>query len=248
MTNPVDAIDADSGTGRIDPLIEARQAARQAAAPTGADGATFAALVERAAGHRPGNLVDDLPTGRAAESWARWQPPSGALGTRSVPDAASSLAGASATNPTLGLGSIGNHSTGVVFPQAQSVGEAVVNAAATHLGVPYLWGGTDAEHGFDCSGLIQDAYRQIGVELPKWSRHQATMGVEVPSIDAAKPGDILTFGQPVNHVALYVGDGKMLHAPRTGEVVKIEEIDRPINSIRRVVDGASGLSGLNTSP
>lgn len=248
MTTPVDAIDAGAGSGRVDPLADARQAARRTASPVGAGPDTFAALVERAAGDRPGNLVDDLPSGRAAESWSRWQPPKGALGTRSVAGAAGSLSAAGASNPALGRGSIGNHASGAVFPQAQSVGEAVVNAAATHLGVPYLWGGTDAEHGFDCSGLIQDAYRQIGVELPKWSRHQATMGVEVSSIDAAKPGDILTFGEPVNHVGLYVGDGKMLHAPRTGEVVKIEEIDRPINSIRRVVDGASGLSSLNPSP
>ncbi len=119
---------------------------------------------------------------------------------------------------------------------ARSAGQAVVEAARDHLGVPYLWGGTDAEHGFDCSGLVQDAYRRIGVEMPKWSRHQAEMGVEVPSLDEAVPGDVLTFGQPVSHVALYVGDGKMLHAPRTGEVVKIEAIDRPINSIRRIVD------------
>lgn len=117
------------------------------------------------------------------------------------------------------------------------VGAAVVAAASKHLGVPYLWGGTDAHNGFDCSGLVQDAYRQVGVEMPKWSRHQATMGVEVDSIDQAAPGDVLTFGQPVSHVALYVGDGQMLHAPKTGEVVKIEAIDRPIASIRRIVSG-----------
>lgn len=241
MTNPVDTIDA--GSGRIDPLVDALRTARPTG-PSSADGATFAALVERASGHRPGDLVDDLPTGRAAESWARWQPPSGALGTRSA------AAAAGVTGSATGLGQFGPltgpHATGSVFPMAATAGEAAVNAAATHLGVPYLWGGTDAEHGFDCSGLIQDAYRHIGVELPKWSRHQATMGVEVPSIEAARPGDILTFGQPVNHVALYVGDNKMLHAPRTGEVVKIEEIDRPINSIRRVVDGV-GTGGLGTA-
>lgn len=121
-------------------------------------------------------------------------------------------------------------------PDARTAsGQSVVNAAMTHLGVPYLWGGTDPEHGFDCSGLVQDAYRQVGVEMPKWSRNQATMGVEVGSIEDALPGDVLTFGEPVTHVALYVGDGRMLHAPKTGEVVKIEAINRPINSIRRIV-------------
>lgn len=119
--------------------------------------------------------------------------------------------------------------------QAATPGEAVVAAAEKYLGVPYLWGGTDPDKGLDCSGLIQLAYRQAGVDIPKWSRNQATMGVEVDSIDQALPGDILTFGHPVTHVALYVGDGKMLHAPKRGEVVKVEAIDRPIGSIRRII-------------
>ncbi|MCP3989777.1 MAG: transglycosylase SLT domain-containing protein [Actinomycetia bacterium] len=130
---------------------------------------------------------------------------------------------------------------------ASPAGQAVVEAGTTHLGVPYLWGGTDAEHGFDCSGLVQDAYRQIGVELPKWSRHQATMGVEVASLDEALPGDIVAFGEPVSHVGLYVGDGKMLHAPKTGEVVKVETIDRKIASIRRVVTPAAPTMGPMSS-
>jgi cell wall-associated NlpC family hydrolase len=126
-----------------------------------------------------------------------------------------------------------------------TAGQAVVEAGKTHLGVPYLWGGTDAENGFDCSGLVQDAYRRIGVEMPKWSRHQATMGVEVGSIDEALPGDVLAFGHPVNHVALYVGDGKMLHAPKSGEVVKVESIDRPIATIRRIVTPGAATFGLS---
>lgn len=128
-------------------------------------------------------------------------------------------------------------------------GEAVVAAAEKYLGVPYLWGGTDPDKGLDCSGLIQLAYRQAGVDMPKWSRNQATMGVPVDSIDQALPGDILTFGHPVTHVALYVGDGKMLHAPKRGEVVKVEAIDRPIGSIRRIItptDSALPTSGGDT--
>ncbi len=130
-------------------------------------------------------------------------------------------------------------------PANGGAGSAAVMAGMQHLGVPYLWGGTDAVNGFDCSGLVQDAYRQIGVAMPKWSRHQAEMGVEVSTIEQARPGDVLAFGEPVNHVALYVGNGQMLHAPRTGEVIKIEPIDRPIASIRRIVnDGfASSIGG-----
>ena len=258
MSDPIAAIDVSV----TDP---AGPAARPGNRPssTAAQAATFEALLARATGDGAGQLVDRLPTDDRAAAWARWSPSSGALGAR--PTAAGSIASPSSfgLGSTSGMGAgpldpnrVG--ATGAVFPAARSVGEAVVNAAADHLGVPYLWGGTDAEHGFDCSGLIQDAYRRVGVEMPKWSRHQATMGVEVPSIDEAMPGDILTFGQPVNHVALYVGDGRMLHAPRTGEVVKIEEIDRPINSIRRVVTppgdpaptgiGLGGLGGVPSTP
>lgn len=122
-------------------------------------------------------------------------------------------------------------------------GDAVIAAASEHLGVPYLWGGTDPVKGFDCSGLIQHAYRDIGVEMPKWSRHQAKMGVEVPSIEEALPGDVIAFGDPVNHVALYTGDGQMLHAPKTGDVVRIGPIDRPIATIRRIVNPGVGTAG-----
>lgn len=155
-------------------------------------------------------------------------------------------AGALGAGNRITPGSVGVSATGL-GPLGRSSGQAVVDAGMKHLGVPYLWGGTDAEHGFDCSGLVQDAYAQIGVEMPKWSRHQATMGAEIDSIEKALPGDVLAFGEPVSHVALYVGDGQMLHAPRTGEVVKIEAIDRPIKSIRRIVAPASSGSRLALS-
>ncbi len=150
----------------------------------------------------------------------------GTLGTESLGPAV--LGGHLRTGDELG-------STTTANPPPTAAGQAVVTAAMEYLGVPYLWGGTDPETGFDCSGLIQHAYRDIGIEIPKWSRHQATIGVEVPSLAEAQPGDIIAFGEPVNHVGLYIGDGQMLHAPRTGDVVKIETVDRPIATIRRVI-------------
>lgn len=180
---------------------------------------------------------------------AAWTPPQGALGVGSLAIDAlndSKNAATTATSTSAAVGSAtastaaANRATVGETVNSGSAGEAVVNAAAKHLGVPYLWGGTDAEHGFDCSGLIQDAYRQIGVEMPKWSRHQATMGVEVASLDEALPGDVLAFGDPVNHVGLYVGDGKMLHAPKTGDVVRVGPIEREIVTIRRIVEPTAG--------
>ena len=134
---------------------------------------------------------------------------------------------------------------------------AVIKAASRHLGVPYQWGGNNAAEGFDCSGLVKHAFAEIGVEMPRWSRHQATQGTKVDSLDDARPGDLLAFGEPVNHVALYVGDGQMLHAPKTGDVVRIGPIDRPITAIRRIVDNpplsqnsrvASGIMSVASRP
>ncbi len=172
----------------------------------------------------------------------------GALGTDISSPAGPSIA-LDATGDPAAAGGVATPGDPVTPGEPATPGEAVVAAAEKYLGVPYLWGGTDPDKGLDCSGLIQLAYRQAGVDIPKWSRNQATMGVPVDSIDQALPGDILTFGHPVTHVALYVGDGKMLHAPKRGEVVKVEAIDRPIGSIRRIItptDSAGPTPGGDT--
>jgi cell wall-associated NlpC family hydrolase len=97
----------------------------------------------------------------------------------------------------------------------------VVQTATGAMGTPYQWGGTGANGGgFDCSGLIQYSYRQHGIQLPRTSRAQATVGVEVAKeMSALAPGDILTFsnsGGHVTHVALYVGEGKIIHSANGG--------------------------------
>jgi len=86
-------------------------------------------------------------------------------------------------------------------------------------GNPYRWGGSD-QNGFDCSGLIQYAYAQIGIKLPRLSREQALAGSEVPrAIGELAAGDILIFadepgGDQPSHVGLYLGDGRSSTAPR----------------------------------
>ena len=103
----------------------------------------------------------------------------------------------------------------------------VVETAVESLGIPYAWGGT-AENGFDCSGLIQYAYGQHGIRLPRVSRDQAKAGAEVaPVVEALRPGDILLFsaraGAGVTHVGLYVGGLKFIHSSNTG--VKLSLLD-----------------------
>ena len=97
--------------------------------------------------------------------------------------------------------------------------EAVVQTATDAMGTPYKWGGT-GEGGFDCSGLIQYAYGEHGIGLPRRSVAQAESGQPVErAVEALRPGDILTFSTregPVTHVGLYVGGGQFIHSASNG--------------------------------
>lgn len=118
---------------------------------------------------------------------------------------------------------------------SSSKGSAVVSEASKYLGVPYLWGGTSPSKGLDCSGLVQLVFGNLGVELPRVARQQATKGVEVGSLDKAKPGDLLGMRNGT-HIAIYLGDNKILHAPRPGETVSIRSLTQhdDIDTIRRI--------------
>jgi hypothetical protein len=128
-------------------------------------------------------------------------------------------------------------------------GQDVVADARKYLGVPYVWGGTDPKTGLDCSGLVQRTYADLGVQLPRVSRDQATAGTPVAGLDQAKPGDLLAFGKPVHHIAIYIGDGKMIHAPEPGTQVRIQNVYETPSAIRRVLPtGAPGITGGTTGP
>ncbi len=90
--------------------------------------------------------------------------------------------------------------------------------AMQYLGTPYVWGGA-SPGGFDCSGLVMYAYAQVGVSLPHSSYAQYGMGVPV-SYDQLQPGDLVFF-DGLGHVGIYIGGGQFIHAPHTGDVVKI---------------------------
>jgi peptidoglycan DL-endopeptidase CwlO len=97
----------------------------------------------------------------------------------------------------------------------------VVGVAMQFLGVPYVWGGASPS-GFDCSGLIMYAYAQIGVSLPHHAASQYAMGSPV-SRDALEPGDLVFFNG-LGHAGIYIGGGQFIHAPHTGDVVKISSL------------------------
>ena len=117
-------------------------------------------------------------------------------------------------------------------------GAAVVAQARRYLGVPYVWGGTNPATGLDCSGLVQLVYRNLGIDLPRVSYDQATVGQPVPDLAHAQPGDILAFGTPADHVAIYIGHGQMIEAPHTGSQVRISDVYQTPSAIRRVLPTA----------
>ena len=128
--------------------------------------------------------------------------------------------------------------SGVQFPVADGLGVSastpegstvappnvhggVVGIAMRYLGVPYVWGGS-TPRGFDCSGFVSYVFAQIGVSVPHSSYSQFGMGTAI-SINALQPGDLVFFAG-ASHVGIYIGGGQFIHAPHTGDVVKISSL------------------------
>ena len=110
---------------------------------------------------------------------------------------------------------------------------SALRVAATKLGRPYVWGAAGPS-AFDCSGLVQWAYKQIGISLPRTSRAQSNVGVPV-SRDDLRPGDLVFFYSPVSHVGIYLGNNKILNAEQSGRPVKVSDISHlPFHNARRV--------------
>ncbi|MEU5876901.1 NlpC/P60 family protein [Spirillospora sp. NPDC047279] len=98
-------------------------------------------------------------------------------------------------------------------------GAQALRYAMGKLGRPYVWGAAGPTS-FDCSGLTMWAYKQVGISLPHYTGSQWNAGTHI-SREQLQPGDLVFFYADLHHMGMYVGDGKMLHAPQTGDVVKI---------------------------
>lgn len=112
-------------------------------------------------------------------------------------------------------------------------GSSVVDYATQFVGNPYVWGGTSLTNGADCSGFVQSVYSNFGVSLPRTSYEQQNAGTEVSYADA-QPGDLICYG---GHVAIYMGDGKIVHASNSRDGIKVSDnaAYRTILSVRRLV-------------
>ena len=135
---------------------------------------------------------------------------------------------------------------GTLATGSGATGSDVVADAKKYLGVPYVFGG-ESRSGMDCSGLVQTVFKDLGVTMPRVVPDQADMGVAVPSLAQAQPGDLI-IPKGEGHIVIYVGDGKVLHAPRPGKDVRIVDNwykDSDIATIRRIVP--SGQEAAATS-
>ncbi len=113
-------------------------------------------------------------------------------------------------------------------PRPESRSQILLKGALALLGTPYRWGGTSPDAGFDCSGLVNYVFRTaLGIELPRVSRDMARDGERIERA-ALTAGDLVFFsrrGKRIDHVGIYLGDGRFVHAPRTGKDVMVSELD-----------------------
>ncbi|WP_420705544.1 NlpC/P60 family protein [Streptomyces sp. NRRL F-5126] len=116
---------------------------------------------------------------------------------------------------------------------ASSRAAAALAAARSALGKPYAWG-AEGPNSFDCSGLMQWAYAQAGVALPRTSQAQRYAGRRIP-LSEARPGDLVTYRADASHIAMYAGHGQVIHAPYPGASVRYDPVGMlPVNSVTRV--------------
>ncbi|BBF42948.1 NLP/P60 family protein [Lachnospiraceae bacterium KM106-2] len=125
-----------------------------------------------------------------------------------------------------------------VATSSKTTGQDVADYAVQFVGNPYKWGGTSLTNGADCSGFTQSVYKKFGITIPRTSKTQATAGTKI-SVSNRKAGDLLFYREDgvVNHVALYIGNNKIVHASSTRDGIKISNYNyRTVYTVRRFIN------------
>jgi len=211
----------DQTKGDLADAVTAEQARRDAEAAAQAEAQVRAAAQQAAAGRRADLARRSASLVRAAGVDTSSSAPSIAAGSTtsgSSPAVSSSPASSPAVSSPASDASVPSD----VAP-ASGDAAAAIAAARSQLGVPYRWGASSPGSGFDCSGLVMYAYGAAGRSLPHSSRSMYSSTRRI-SADELQPGDLVFGGSPVHHVGLYVGGGMMIHAPHSGDVVRIASI------------------------
>ncbi|MDX6202290.1 MAG: peptidoglycan DL-endopeptidase CwlO [Frankiales bacterium] len=213
---------------RLAAIAAAKAAAeRQAAAKKAAEAAAAAALAEAqkaaAAAAAAKAAAEQEAAQRAADQRRQAAVKAAAQRQASAQESTGgSSGGGSSGGGSSGGGSSGG-SSGSAGPPSSRAATAVA-AAYQQLGAPYDWA-ADGPAAFDCSGLTAYAWAAAGVTLPHSSQAQFGVGAHVSRSQLA-PGDLVFFGSPIHHVGIYVGNGNMIDAPQTGDVVRVQSINR----------------------
>jgi cell wall-associated NlpC family hydrolase len=207
-------------------LLSAETSAKAQVAAAAAQRTTVVALLakqQQVLTHAQAGLRAAIAAQAAAEARAAALQRTQALAAQhpqpltSVPASASS--GTTESNPS-GGGTSGGGGSGTTIP-SDAGNAAAVAVAERYLGVRYAWGGASPS-GFDCSGLMYYAYKQIGKYVPHYTVAEWNAFPHVP-LNQLQPGDLVFFGGE-SHVGMYIGGGRMIHAPHTGTVVQITSL------------------------
>lgn len=213
---------------------------------TSTGGTDFSAVMRSLTGMSTGAGSAAGSGGATAAGAAASPAGASASGGAHGPAAANGAAAASASRSQGSTSSESGSGSGSGARSGGVDGSDVVAQAKKYLGVPYVWGGTNPDVGLDCSGLVQLVFKDLGVKVPRVTYDQLKTGTEIPTLAEARPGDLIVTRNG-DHIGIYAGDNKILHAPRPGKDVEIREMfekDADILTIRRVVD-APGTSSAN---
>lgn len=242
----------------VNPLDAATSTLTMPQSTDGTTSSTFGSSLDGTGGSGSNNLfaralaaASSVPGGSGSLS----SQTAASLGTSGT-SAAGSTSTSSADLTSLLLSATAAGGGATALPAAAASGPSgsdVVALADKFLGTPYVWGGSQPG-GFDCSGLVQYVYGQLGVSLPRTSEEQATVGTAVPGLAEAQPGDLLFFAgsdgtaSAPGHVGIYIGNGQMIDAPYTGTDVRVESVPADqVVDIRRVVPATAATTATLSS-